>query len=195
MATIERLKELLNEPVTFKLPDEDMDSFFALMSERHYMAEEFIITEGTVNDNVYILREGIIRGLFDKDEDRETTIYFGIEGDYFFAMNPFLESTPSQISVQACTDCTVMVISKESLRTLSHQSINFANWALENSLRQILALEMKRKFLKGNAMARYRSLIERRPEIVCNVPLKHIASYLGVTQQSLSRLRSSKYKP
>lgn len=186
---------MLNEPVTFKLPDEDMDSFFALMSERHYMAEEFIITEGTVNDNVYILREGIIRGLFDKDEDRETTIYFGIEGDYFFAMNPFLESTPSQISVQACTDCTVMVISKESLRTLSHQSINFANWALENSLRQILALEMKRKFLKGNAMARYRSLIERRPEIVCNVPLKHIASYLGVTQQSLSRLRSSKYKP
>lgn len=194
MATIEKLRQLLNEPVTYKLPDRDMDLFFDLMTERHYTTDENIITEGVVDSNVYILREGIIRALFDEDEDRETTLYFGVEGDYFFAIGSFLDNTPSHVTVKACCDCTVMVISKESLYKLSRESIHISNWLLENCLRQIWAFEMKRIFLKGDAKARYCSLVERRPEIVSNVPLKHIASYLGVTQQSLSRLRSSKYK-
>lgn len=194
MTTIEKLKQILNEPVTYKLPEKEMDLFLSKMTVQHFSTDEDIILEGTVNRNLYILQEGIIRGVFDKGEEKETTIYFGVEGDYFLSMNSFLDGEPSFISVQACSDCTVLVITHDCIQQLTRESTVFSNWILENSLRQIMALEMKRKFLKGDALTKYRALIDRRPDIMFNVPLKYIASYLGITQQSLSRLRSSKYK-
>lgn len=194
MASIEDLKLLLNGPVAHRLPDEDMDRLFSLMHEEHYAEGEAIIEEGSVNTNVYVLKEGIIRGLFDKGEDRETTIYFGVEGDYFLSTNSFLRDAPSLITLEACCDCSVLVVSRRALMYLYHVSRNFAGWALENCLCQILAYEMKPIRLKGDAYERYNAMTKVRPEITNNVPLKYIASYLGVTQQSLSRLRSPKYK-
>lgn len=194
MATIETLKELLNQPVRTRLTKENMDKFFSLMTEEHYKAEELIIEEGNVNSNVYILREGIIRGVHNKGCYKETTLYFGQDGDYFISMHSFLENQPSFISVEACCDSIVMKISKEDIVGFARESLNFSNWALENAFGQLFAFEMKRKFITGDAYERYTSLVERRPEIIKNVSLKHIASYLGITQQSLSRLRNPKYK-
>ena len=172
MTTIEKLKQILNEPVTYKLPETEMDLFLSKMTVQHFSTDEDIILEGTVNRNLYILQEGIIRGVFDKGEEKETTIYFGVEGDYFLSMNSFLDGEPSFITVQACSDCTVLVITHDCIQQLTRESTVFSNWILENSLRQIMALEMKRKFLKGDALTKYRALIDRRHDMMINVPLK-----------------------
>ena len=72
------------------------------------------------------------------------------------------------------------------------QSPAFMRWMFEWFLGQIYTIERKRTILTGSASERYDALIKRRPELIRQVPIKAIASYLGIAETSLSRLRNPK---
>lgn len=87
---------------------------------------------------------------------------------------------------------TLYSIKQAELEALCHESLTISNLFRTICLEQLYCLERKCKiFGKDDALNRYMSLIKVRPQIVKEVPLKYIASYLGITQQSLSRLRAS----
>ena len=88
-------------------------------------------------------------------------------------------------------DCDLLKISNETLNRLFDSNTELANWGRRMSDGVILKLErlfMERYYRSANE--RYNLLLEREPEIFRKVPLKHIASFLGISQVSLSRIRA-----
>jgi len=192
MADIASLKKLVNN-FSYKISEEEVDEFFSYLKEVHYKRNTSIVAAGEMNDNLYIVKDGIIRSFYTK-ENKEITLYFGMDGDFFFSANSFYGGLPSLITIESCGDTELMMISKQDFMNLCYHSVGFANWALDNALGQLWSLEVKSTLIAGDAYDRYYSLVKKRPEILQKVPLKTIASYLGITKHSLSRLRNPKYR-
>ena len=82
-----------------------------------------------------------------------------------------------------------MRIGKDNLKELIDSSAEFARWCLGNVQFQLYFFEMKGRIIQGSAKERYEAMMKNRPDIAMRVPLKIIASYLGITPQYLSKLR------
>src|SRR5699024_8634513 len=93
--------------------------------------------------------------------------------------------------IQACTDCKLILFSKQNWEELSQIIVGWD--AIKNKMVQICMYQKSRKnpVISQNATTRYLEFIENYPSLVNRIPLTYIASYLGVTQQSLSRIRKN----
>lgn len=192
MAENSELKKLMQ--INYKLSDENFDRLFSLATEETYGDREAIVEEGTFNDNIYIVKEGLLRGFHYLNGGKENTLYFAVDGDILMSMHCFQKGLPSFVRIEAFSKSTVYKVPKQVMLDLARESIEFANWMLDMTLEELFILERKRKLLAGDALERYNILVKSRPELLQKVPLKVIASYLGIAQASLSRLRSPRYK-
>lgn len=191
MADIAQLKELLS--FEYRMFDENFDKLFSLCEELHYGEGETVISPGDTDDHIYIVKDGLLRALY-YSGTKESTMYFAFDGDMVASLASFRAGLPSFIKLESCCDSIVYRISKENFLGLARDSHDFANWLFDYSLEQLYALERKKAYISGDALDRYESLVAKRPELLQKVPLRVIASYLGITQQSLSRLRNPKYR-
>jgi hypothetical protein len=93
--------------------------------------------------------------------------------------------------LQACTNCKLLVFSKQNWEELSQTIVGWDN--IENKMVQICMFQKSRKgpVISQDATTRYLEFMENYPLLVNRIPLAYIASYLGVTQQSLSRIRKN----
>ena len=106
-------------------------------------------------------------------------------------MNGFMFGSAGYENIELLEECDLLKISNDALNRLFDRNIELANWGRRMSDQIILELEkliMERCFI--SASERYHLLIEQEPEILQKVPLRHIASYLGISQVSLSRIRA-----
>ena len=149
-----------------------------------------IMREGTVAKYTYFVISGFARGFIFR-EGRDITIWFASEGMSLVSMNGYMFATAGYENVELMEDCDLLKISNETLNRLFDSNTELANWGLRMSDGVILKLErlfMERYYRSANE--RYNLLLEREPEIFRKVPLKHIASFLGISQVSLSRIRA-----
>lgn len=149
---------------------------------------DILIPCGKVDDNIYILKSGIVRQAY-FDGTTEKTNAFGTQGTIIISFHSYHMRTPSFFQIEACCETVVLKISKKEFDDLIKSSHEFAQWMLSLAHRQLWAYEMKLSVINGAAEERLRSLIVNRPDIMSKVPLKIIASYLGITPQYLSLLR------
>ncbi len=192
MADIAQLKELLS--FEYRMSDENFDKLFSLCEELHFGQDETIVAQGVVDDNIYIVKDGLLRALYYTD-NKENTMYFAFDGDIVTSLaSSFRAELPSFIKLESCCDSVVYRIPKQDFLNLARGSLDFSNWILDYAFEQLFALERKKTYISGDAFDRYESLVSKRPELLQKVPLRIIASYLGITQQSLSRLRNPKYR-
>ena len=141
-----------------------------------------------VDDNIYVVKKGVIRRAYTAG-DRVVTKSFATAGSVILSWNSYLMEKPSFAIFEACCDSVVMRVSKarfDELRSTSHE---FAQWVLSVVQSTLYLDEFKSTVLSGGVKERYISLIKNRPEVMHDVPLGFIASYLGITQQHLSRIR------
>lgn len=123
-------------------------------------------------------------------EEKDQTIAFGVEGDPFVSISSYLYDTPSLFSYQPLTDGEIISIPNAAMREIVEET-EAVRWLNKVLFRQIHALENRYVWLgQTDAYSRYLRLIQLRPEIANQIPLKYIASYLGVTQSTLSRIRA-----
>ena len=149
-----------------------------------------IMREGTVAKYTYLVISGFARGFIFR-EGRDITIWFASEGMSLVSMNGYMFATAGYENVELMEDCDLLKISNETLNRLFETNTELANWGRRMSDGVILKLErlfMERYYRSANE--RYNLLLEREPEIFRKVPLKHIASFLGISQVSLSRIRA-----
>lgn len=151
---------------------------------------ELIVREGTKNSNLYFIRNGIWRAYYHKDGE-ETTIWFASDGEAAFSVWGYVDNAYSLVNIQAMCDSVAYCISRAALNQLFSSSIGLANLGLRLMDHQFLQQE---NWLINSgsprAKERYLNLIKETPELLQYVPLKHIASYLWITPQSLSRIRA-----
>ncbi|MFA0963668.1 Crp/Fnr family transcriptional regulator [Roseivirga sp. BDSF3-8] len=140
---------------------------------------------------IYFVQEGAARIYYYK-EGRDVTEYFAFAHDMIIRAESLFTGQASQKAIQAVTDTAFVAIPAGPLYALFdvHHSIErLFRKMVERSY--VEALHRLEDLQFSTAEERYRSLLEKSPEVVQTIPLKHVASYLGITQVSLSRIRSS----
>ncbi len=150
--------------------------------------KEPLIEYGKFDNNVYILKEGIIRHTY-FDGLKEMTSGFSNPGTPMVSYHSFYQGIPAFFQLESCGRSVVIKISKAEFDDLLRRSSDLTNWFLHVSLRQLYSWEMKAAVVNGSARERFESLIKNRPEILKRVSNKVIASYVGISQPYLNVLK------
>lgn len=152
--------------------------------------DEYYHEAGKVPREVIFLTEGIMRVCYYNNNGNEITKYFLDEGHFVADIHSFNQGIPSTEYVQAITDCTYVVLSK---RALDELSMTIVGW--DAIISKVTAKGMADKVNRISAMMaddakeRYLRFLTNFPTLANRVPLSYLASYLGITQSSLSRIR------
>lgn len=150
----------------------------------------FFLQEGTRSQDYLFLEQGIMRSFLFDTEGTEVTTNFYTSGNVVFEAASFFQRVPSQENIMAMTDCTGWKLSFEELNALFHALPAFRETGRAILVRTLVSLKLRTlSMINQTAEQRYASLLSQQPTIFQHVPLKYIASYLGITDTSLSRIR------
>ena len=168
--------------------------FFCEHFEREEIKKnEFTIRIGDYEKYLYFIESGILRYWTAQeygDPDKEVTFWFSFPGEFANSYFSIKENQQSLIHIQALTDCVIWKLSKQDLADLYQTSLNInkiARIVLEDALCRKITRETL--LLGSSAEAIYEDLITKEKELINNIPLKYLASYIGVTPQRLSQIR------
>ncbi|MGO1671366.1 MAG: Crp/Fnr family transcriptional regulator [Sphingobacterium sp.] len=145
-----------------------------------------------VEKSIYFIKKGIVRA-FAPLADQEITFWFGEEGETILSMKSYVENKKGYENIELLEDCDLYELKIDKLNELYFEDIHIANWG--RKLAQYELLKIESRMISSqllSARERYDELIVSSPSIVQRVALKHIASYLGITPVSLSRVRRLK---
>lgn len=183
-------EDLINTLNKFvKLSDIENEVLCERIQELKIEKNSHFIEEGRIANHIAFVREGYLRIYFN-NEGNEITRDLSSIHSFFTALTSFITKKPSFEIVSAITDCELLLISREDLNYLYQ---NFPNWQTigRRVVEEMFVRSQKRIYslLTVSAEDRYKELLKEKPDMLKNVPLQYIASYLGITSQSLSRLR------
>lgn len=146
---------------------------------------------GQTCKTIYFVQEGAARIYYYKD-DKDVTEYFAFENDLIIRAESLFTGKPSHKAIQAVSDTTFIAIPANPLFELFekyHEVERLFRKIVERSYVDTINRLESLQF--HTAEERYQALIKKSPAVVKEIPLKHIASYLGITQVSLSRIRAT----
>ncbi|WP_276483665.1 Crp/Fnr family transcriptional regulator [Paraflavitalea pollutisoli] len=153
---------------------------------------EYLITRGRVCNQLYFLEKGCLRGYYNL-EDKEITYWFGFENDFVTSFHSFITRQPAVENIQTVEGCVLWAITKDQLNALfneHHEVERLVRIAYEKYY-----IRLEERFVNAQfrtAAERYQQLLEDAPHILERMPLGHVAAYLGISQETLSRIRSKK---
>jgi CRP-like cAMP-binding protein len=174
------------------LSKQQLDFILSKASELKLRKDKCFSEAGKIARQFGFLTEGVIRVCSYNSEGEEITKYFIEESNIVVDLNSFDNKVPASVYLQAITDCKIIVFSKrdwEELLTIVP--------GLDAIVQKIISKAMFQKVRRLSALVsedgttRYLNFIDQYPNLVNRIPLSYIASYLGVTQSSLSRIRKS----
>lgn len=175
----------------YEINDKSFGLLFDNFIRYEYKRGDIIVEADKFCSDVFFIESGLVRLLYWDTKGHEVTLCFGMGGDFFTSMFSYYRHEPAFLQVESVSDVVLYSIKKNILEHLCCNNIDIANFIRKICIEQLFCIEKKCKvFGKEEAVDRYVNLIKARPEILKEVPLKHIASYLGITQQSLSRIRA-----
>jgi CRP-like cAMP-binding protein len=151
---------------------------------------DFLKVQGSIDTNLYVVESGSLR-IFVLDGCEERTIRFGYAGDVLVALDSFLTGNPSGLLIQALKKTVVKVVRKKQWDTFLEAADNRSVWSrmLENLVVQQLEREVD--ILTASPKERYERVLARSPRLFQEIPGRHIANYLRMSPETLSRLKKS----
>lgn len=168
-----------------------MDEIVQLSTEKIILERnKFLKTAGTVDTNLYFVENGSLR-LFVLDESEERIIRFGYKDNLIVALDSFLTGVKSDLQLQALKKTTVSVIAKQQIDLFLKIEKNRILW--QKILENLVAQQMEREIdlLTLSPKIRYERVLKRSPQLFQEIPNKHIANYLRMSAETLSRLKKS----
>ena len=174
----------------FPLQREQADEITAHFSEAYYAKNDLLLKEGKVCRDYIILQDGYMRAFTSDPDGGEVTTAFYCANQVVFECASFFLHTPSRENIQALTDCNGWYITFDQLQYLFHALPGFREFGRTVLVNSLVSLKQRMlSMINETAEQRYEHLLAERPEIIQNAPLKYVASYLGITDTSLSRIR------
>lgn len=148
-----------------------------------------LLKEGDIGRKVYVIEQGCIRNWF-YHNGKEISFQFFFEGDVVYSSESFRKNTPSAFSIETIEPVTLRWMNQKDME-LVKQDLLLYNYMVEKaSDKQAEFMRHFFSYLKNTPQERYEMLLNQHPEIIKRVPLQYIASYLGITPVSLSRIRN-----
>jgi CRP-like cAMP-binding protein len=143
-----------------------------------------------IETSVYFIKKGIVRA-YSAPYDQEITFWFGKEGETIISMRSYVENLKGYENIQLLEACELYQLKTSQLQKLFTEDIHLANWGRRFAEQELIKTEerlISRTF--KTAAENYAALLQTNPDLLQRVQLGHIASYLGITQVSLSRIRA-----
>lgn len=161
-------------------------------TEMHFRKDDYFSEAEKIAKQVGFVLKGVIRVCYYNNKGDEITKYFIDENNLVVDLESFENETPSTAYVQAVTDCELIVFSKKDWQELLNTIIGWdaiVHKVISKALMQ--KVERRSPLVSEDATTRYLKFLEIYPTVANRVPLSYIASYLGMTQSSLSRIRKN----
>jgi CRP-like cAMP-binding protein len=176
--------------------EEEVGYFTTLLSVKEFRKKEFVLKEGQLCPFIYYVHEGTLRAYFRDRDGNESIVMFAINDWWITDMYSFATNNPAMLNIDALENSTVFQLQKEDLEELYKKVPRFErffriimqNAYIREQLRIIQNLSMP-------AEERYNTFLKKYPQFARRVPLKQIASYLGITPEFLSVLRRKAARP
>lgn len=181
------LKSFFGAAISY--PDK-LGKVISAFHKQEFDKNSYLLKEGSISNEYFIIERGLIRAYsIDTQGNEVTTAFFGA-GKPVFEVASFFLRQESKESIQAITPCVVWRISFEELNQLFHGIPEFREFGRSLLVRGFAELKLRmQSVITETAEVRYLKLIESSTDVIKHAPLKYIASYLGVTDSSLSRIR------
>ncbi len=169
---------------------EKLNAVLMCFIKKEFDKNSCLLEEGKVSNEYFIIEQGLVRTYSTTPDGNEVTTAFFDAGKPVFEVASFFLRQESKESIQAITPCIVWGISFDNLNKLFHTIPEFREFGRSLLVHGFAELKLRmQSIITETAETRYRKLIESGSEVIMHAPLKYIASYLGVTDSSLSRIR------
>jgi len=176
----------------YQVSEESLDALAANCKKLELAKGEHLVNEGSVCRNLYFIERGCVRGYY-LLEEKELTYWFAFENDFFTSFHSFITKSPSVEKLQTMEDTSLWSISRDALYKLYDRYPHIER--LGRIVCENYYIRLDERLVKSQfktAPERYEDLITNHPHILQRVPLGYIASFLGISQETLSRIRSKK---
>jgi len=190
------LQNLINKiKYSISLSPEAEKYIYSIAKEKTVSKGEVLIREGQTVNKTFFVIEGCLRSFCIDKEGKEHTLQFAIKDWWISDFIAIYNHELASLSVQCITDSTVIEFNSKKLNGIYDQFPELEAFQRKNLERHVVSLHKRiLNQLQLTALERYNLFLEQYPAIEQHTPNYHIASYLGITKQSLSRVRAEKVK-
>lgn len=172
--------------------ESEIDEAILLFSRRTVKKGSYFVEEGHKCSEVAFIEKGVFRSFYMAPNGNEMTYCFRFPGDMMAAYSAFITGKGSVEYIQALSDAELLVIPKDQIDVLLTKSPAWIHFLKIIAEQQYLELEGRVfQLQRDSANERYQNLIEEQPEYIRQISVQHLASYLGITQRHLSRIRKA----
>ncbi|WP_272149672.1 Crp/Fnr family transcriptional regulator [Tenacibaculum aiptasiae] len=173
------------------LSDDEFDFVLSHFEHTKKRKNQYILQEGEIANKEYWVLKGCLKSCFFDDNGKEHILQFGMENWWITDYESFVKQSPSKLSIDCIEDSELLYITNENREKLTqsmHKMERF--WAKKSKYGRIALQNRILSLLKNSTKERYELLLKQYPKLFQRVPKKLIAAYLGVSRETLSRLKS-----
>jgi CRP-like cAMP-binding protein len=170
--------------------EEELAKIFQAHEKVVFQKGDLILEEGKTANEYYILEKGLARSFVTDFNGNDVTTHFFVENEIVIEVSSLFQRIPTQENIVCITDCELLKIDFDTFQELYHKIQNLSEWGRAWMSQELFAYKQRSvEMFTLSATKRYLNLLEQKPQVVQFAPLKQIASYLGITDTSLSRIR------
>lgn len=182
------LAEIIN--AIYPLPQASYAALEAHIQLKVFASNSCIIQADIIDHRIYFVRKGVVRA-YSPLPDQDITFWFGQEGSTVISLNSYIRNGTGYETIETLENCELYCLDARELHKLYEQDIAIANWGRKLAELELLKTEERLIIQQSyNATKRYQLFFESNASLLQRVNLGYIASYLGITQVSLSRIRA-----
>ncbi|MGJ1265035.1 Crp/Fnr family transcriptional regulator [Sphingobacterium spiritivorum] len=175
---------------TVRLSEQEIELCFQYLEPVHYPKNKILEAEGKIPRYLYFVVSGFVRLFYYNEKGDEVTTHINCPPGFITAYANFANQTPSDENLECVTECELLRIKKSALDDLVQQCPAFRDFSIIVFQQSLAYNERRAKDLAAlSAEQRYLKLLDEQPELLHNIPMQYIASFLGMNAKSLSRIR------
>lgn len=172
--------------------NQEIQTIESVLVTKSYKANEYFFEAGNYANEIGFVENGVFRIFFYDKEGNEIVRHFVYENQFIVDLYAFTNKVIGSIYIQAITSCKITILNQKALNELTN---NIPNWGttFQNITQKNLLdkIENQTQLMSKDATTKYLDFLKTHPTLANRIPLGHLASYLGIKQPSLSRIRKN----
>ncbi|MEO8406207.1 MAG: Crp/Fnr family transcriptional regulator [Chitinophagaceae bacterium] len=175
-----------------QITDTEFDYVFSHFVAKQFKKHQFVIQEGQSVGNDFFILSGCLKSYHSDKNGKEHIIQFGMQNWWITDYQAYYDQTAATVNIDCIEDTKLLCLSYANREKLCAEMHKMEHFFRKKTNKRNVALQQRiLSLLCNNTRERYEKLLEQYPELFQKVPKKLIASYLGVTRETLSRFNSS----
>lgn len=184
----EQLHDSISEYVS--LTDEEWDLITNNVRPKRMLKRQFFLQEGDICQQIAFIEKGALYSYSVDKKGNQHVLQFGFEGWWIADLQSFLTNTPSTLNIEVLEDSELLIIDQQKQEKLLQEIPKYETYTRILFQNAYMALQQRLENALGRtAEEKYSRLMEQNPEFMNRVPLNLVASYLGISPETLSRVR------